>query len=110
MGEYSCLGPGVDCYNVAEVIIGDNTTISQRCYLCTADHDIRKANLPLISKKIVIKDQVWIAAEAFIGPGVTVGQGSVVAARCSIVKDVEPWVVMAGNPGAVIKKRTLTAD
>ena len=56
---------------------------------------------------IVICDSVWVAAEAFIGPGVTVGQGAVVAARTCVVKDVEPWTVVGGNPAKVIKKRII---
>ena len=107
MGDYSCLADGVDCYNVAPIKIGNNTTVSQRTYLCSASHDITKSNLPLTFSPIEICDSVWIAAEAFIGPGVTVGQGAVVAARACVVKDVEPWTVVGGNPAKVIKKREI---
>ena len=107
MGEHSCLADEVDCYNVAPVKIGDNTTISQKSYLCTASHDITKINIPLITAPIVIEDQAWVAADAFIGMGVTVGQGAVVGARASVYKDVEPWTVVGGNPAKIIKKRVI---
>ena len=107
MGEYSCLADGVDCYNVAPVRIGRHTTVSQRTYLCTASHDIRRGNLPLTTAPIVIGEGVWVAAEAFVGPGVTVGEGAVVAARACVVKDVEPWTVVGGNPAKFLKKRTI---
>ena len=107
MGDYSCLADGVDCYNVAPIKIGNNTTVSQRTYLCSASHDITKSNLPLTFSPIEICDSVWVAAEAFIGPGVTVGQGAVVAARACVVKDVEPWTVVGGNPAKFIKKREI---
>ena len=107
MGEHSCLADEVDCYNVAPVKIGDNTTVSQKSYLCTASHDITKVNIPLITAPIVIEDQAWIAADAFIGMGVTVGQGAVVGARASVYKDVEAWTVVGGNPAKFIKRRVI---
>jgi putative colanic acid biosynthesis acetyltransferase WcaF len=48
---------------------------------------------------------VWIAAEAFVGPGVSVGDNSVVGARAVVVKDVPPNVVFAGNPAKKISNR-----
>lgn len=107
MAEYSCLAPEVDCYNAALVKIGKHTTVSQKSYLCTATHDIEKSNNPLVTKPIIIEDQAWIAADVFIGPGVTIGQGAVVAARSTVVKDVEPWTVIGGNPAKFIKKREI---
>lgn len=105
MSEYSCLGPEVDCYNVDMIFIGSNTTISQKAYLCTSSHDITKRNLPLITSPIYIEDEVWIAADAFVGMGVRIGKGAVVGARSSVVKDVKEWTVVAGNPARIIKNR-----
>jgi putative colanic acid biosynthesis acetyltransferase WcaF len=107
MAEYSCLAPEVDCYNVDWVIIGANSTVSQKSYLCTASHDIYKSDMPLITAPIVIEDQVWVAADAYIAPGVTIHQGSVIAARAVVVKDVEPWTIIGGNPAKFIKKREI---
>ena len=107
MGEHTCLADEVDCYNVDKVIIGDNTTISQKSYLCTASHDITKPDIPLITAPILIEDQVWIGADAFIGMGVTIYQGTVVGARASVYKDVEAWSVVGGNPAKFIKKRVI---
>jgi putative colanic acid biosynthesis acetyltransferase WcaF len=107
MDEYSCIGPEVDCYNVDKINIGAHTIVSQKTYLCTASHDINKSNYPLTTSPIIIEDQVWIAADAFIGPGVTIGQGAVVGARTSVFKDVEPWTVVGGNPAKFIKKRVI---
>lgn len=107
MGNHSCLADEVDCYNVDTVRIGDNTTVSQKSYLCTASHDITKPDLPLITAPITIEDQVWVGADAFIGMGVTVHQGTVVGARASVYKDVEAWTVVGGNPAKVIKKRAI---
>jgi len=105
MGEYSCLGPKVDCYNQGKITIGANTTISQKAYLCASSHDITDSKHRLILKPIIIEDQVWVAADAFIGPGVTISQGAVVGARSAVFKNVEPWTVVGGNPAKFIKIR-----
>lgn len=107
MDNYACLAPDVDCYNVDWVKIGAHSTVSQKTYLCTASHDIYKSDMALITAPIVIEDQAWIAADAYVGPGVTIGQGAVVAARAVVVKDVEPWTIVAGNPAKFIKDRTI---
>ena len=78
MDEYSCLASGVDSLN------------------------------PLVTAPIIVKDQAWIATDAFVGMGVTVGQGAVIGARACVFKDVEPWTVVGGNPAKFIKKRVIS--
>lgn len=107
MGEYSCLASDVDCYNVAPIKIGNNVTVSQGAYLCTASHDITDPLNHLVTKQIVIENQTWIGAKAFVGMGVTIGEGAVVGATASVYKDVEPWTVVGGNPAKFIKKREI---
>jgi len=108
IGDYSSLGPNVDCYNQGKITIGSNTTISQKTYLCASSHDITDSKHALILQPIVIEDQVWVAADAFIGPGVTIGEGAVIGARAAVFKDVLPWTVVGGNPAKFIKKREIT--
>ncbi|WP_236714392.1 putative colanic acid biosynthesis acetyltransferase [Paludibacter jiangxiensis] len=108
MGEYSTLGPHVDCYNQGKISIGNNTVISQKAYLCASGHNINQPTFPLILQPIKIEDQVWVAADAFIGPGVTIEEGAVVGARAAVFKDIEAWNVVGGNPAKFIKKRELT--
>ncbi len=107
MEEYSCLAPEVDCYNAAKVKIGAHATVSQKSYLCAASHDITNRLNPLITAPIIIEDQAWIGAAAYIGLGVTIGQGGIVGATASVFKDVEPWSVVGGNPAKFIKKREI---
>ncbi len=106
IGEYSCLGPDVKLH-LDKTIIGSKVTISQGSYLCSASHDIAYINKPFISQPIIIKDFAWVGAEAFIGMGVTIGEGAVVGARACVFKDVEPWTVVGGNPAKFIKKREI---
>ena len=107
MKEHAVIGPGVDCYNAVPIILGNYAVVSQRTYLCTASHDITLNSHPQIERPIIIEDRAWVAAEAFVGPGVTVGEGAVVGARACVFKDVEPWCVVGGNPAKFIKKRVI---
>ena len=107
MDDYACLASDVDCYNVAPVYVGKFATVSQGAYLCTASHDITSKNHELITAPISIDEQSWVGAEAFIGMGITIGEGAVVGARAAVFKDVEPWIVVGGNPAKFIKNRML---
>ncbi|MCM1218500.1 MAG: putative colanic acid biosynthesis acetyltransferase [Lachnospiraceae bacterium] len=110
MDEYACLAEGVDCYNAAPVHIGRNATVSQRAFLCTAGHDISDPHHAQTDAPIDIQERAWVCAEAFVGQGVIVGEGAVCAARSVIVRNVEPWTVVGGNPAKFIKKRVIVGE
>ena len=106
LGENSSLGPNVDCYNQGSISIGSNTIISQKTYLCASTHQYSKKNFPLILKPIKIGNGVWVAADAFIGPAVVIGNNAVIAARSVIIKDVDENTIVGGNPAKFIKSRS----
>jgi putative colanic acid biosynthesis acetyltransferase WcaF len=108
MGEFSALGDNVDCYSMDRILIGSKVAISQRTFLCSGSHDITSLRRPLITAPIVIHDHAWVAAECFVHPGVTIGEGAVVGARSVVLKDLPPWTVNAGNPCRSIKSRQTT--
>lgn len=107
MDENTCLSEYVDCYDVDIIHICSNVTVSKRSFLCTASHDIYSKGHELITAPIIIESQAWIAADAFIGKGVTVGEGCVVAARACVVKDTKAWTVVGGNPAKEIGVRVI---
>lgn len=107
IGDWSSIGEHAFIYNLGKIKIGSKTTISQRAHLCAGTHDYASTDLPLLKPPITIADQAWICADAFIGPGVNMGEGAIAAARAVVVKDVEPWAVVAGNPAKWIKKRII---
>jgi putative colanic acid biosynthesis acetyltransferase WcaF len=106
MGANATFGPQVDCYNQGKISIGANTIISQKTHLCASSHDYTKKDFPLMVKPITIKNGVWVAAEAFVGPGVTIGDNAVIAARAVVVKDVDENNIVGGNPAKIIKSRS----
>ncbi len=107
IGDWSTVGWGVDVYSLGKISIGANVLISHRAHLCAGSHDIRKPNLPLLTPPISIGDGSWVCSESFVGPGVSVGKGSVVGARAVVVKDVPDGAVVAGNPAKIIKRKPL---
>lgn len=107
IGKNSCIGPNTQIYNRAKVVIGDNAVVSQGSYLCTASHDITDPRHSVVMRPITVGDRAWVAADAFVGMGVTIGEGAVVGARAAVFKDVEPWTVVGGNPAKFIKKRVM---
>lgn len=110
IGDYACLAPHVDCYNVARVTLGDYCTVSQYSYLCAATHDYADLSMPLVPKPIRLGSRVWIASDVFVGPGVTVSEGAVVGARSSVFRDVPAWTVVAGSPARPLKRRVLKGE
>ena len=109
MGAHSCLSHQVDCYCVDKIELGTHATVSQYSFLCTATHDYTRPGMPLMTAPIHIGAHAWVTADVFVGPGVTIGEGAVVGARSTVLRDVEPWKVVAGNPPRVVGQRETNA-
>ena len=107
MGSLVAVSENVVVYNIDEITIGESATISRDVFLCGASHDITSPIMELVHAPITIGPQAWIGARAIVLPGVTVGEGAVVAAGAVVTKDVPPWTVVAGNPAREVKKRVL---
>jgi putative colanic acid biosynthesis acetyltransferase WcaF len=101
------IADNVTVYNQAKIYIGEKADISQGTSLITGSHDYTKENFPLFAKPIRINDNVWICAECFIHPGVTIGEGAVIGARSVVTHDMPAWMVCAGVPCKPIKKRRI---
>jgi putative colanic acid biosynthesis acetyltransferase WcaF len=107
--RYCTLGRGVEVYNYAHITLGEQATVSQETFLCSASHDYEDPSMPLVYHPIHIGPQSWVAAGCFIGPGITIGEGAVVGAYSVVTKDVPPWTIVAGNPARVLRARKLKA-
>lgn len=101
------IGPGANIYNQGTISIGADTVISQGAYLCASSHDIRDPNFQLILRPVSIGANCWVAADAFVGPGVTMHDRAILAARGALFTNAEPDGVYRGNPATLIKLRDL---
>jgi putative colanic acid biosynthesis acetyltransferase WcaF len=105
IGDDSAIGEWALIYNLGKIRIGDRTTVSQRVHLCAGTHDYNEIPMPLLKPSIEIGDEVWVCADAFIGPSVTVADRAIVAAASVVVKNVSRGNVVGGNPAKYIKER-----
>lgn len=105
LGDEAGIASGAILYSQGQITIGKRTVISQGAHLVAGTHDYTKAGFPLITKPIIINDHVWIAAEAFIHPGITILEGCVIGARSVVTKDMPAWMVCAGHPCQPVKAR-----
>ncbi len=101
------IGRNVEIYNYGKVHISNMTVVSQYSYLCTGSHDYTHPHMPLTWAPIKIGSECWIAADVFISPGISIGNGAVIGARSVVTKDMPEWMVCAGNPCKPIKARVV---
>ena len=98
--DYNCT-----MLDVAEIRIGHNCLIGPDVGIYTAGHRLQPEGRVLdgYGMPITIGDDVWIGGHATILPGVTIGDGAVVAAGAVVTKDVLPRTLVGGNPARVMK-------
>jgi putative colanic acid biosynthesis acetyltransferase WcaF len=92
------IGDHAVLYSLGMITIGERSFVSQHGYLCAGTHDHTKRDYPLLRLPITIGAECWVAADAFVGPGVTIGDRTVLGARASAFSDLPPDVIAVGNP------------
>jgi len=107
IGDYSWIGDDVVLYSLSSIDIGDHVVVSQRSYVCAADHDPALRDFPIRERPVRIESGAWIATDVFVGPGVTVGTGAVVGARSSVFKSIPAATVCHGNPCRPVRMRSM---
>ena len=105
--DTSFIGNGTWVYSLDRICIGSKTCIGDKVMLLAGTHDPTTRNFKFITKPISIGSCVWIATGAIVLPGVTIGDGAVVAAGAVVTKDVAPLTIVGGNPARFIKKREM---
>jgi putative colanic acid biosynthesis acetyltransferase WcaF len=109
LGDNVLIGPGAIVYNQGRIAIGSDSVISQRAHLCASSHRIGDRHFQLVLKPIAISANCWVAAEAFVGPGVTMAEGAVLGARAALFDDAEGFTVYRGNPAIAVAQRRFEA-
>lgn len=111
MGEEAVIGPRTTIYSMDRIVLGRRVVVSQGAHLCAGSHDIHSPGFALKTRPIALGDHAWICAEAFVGPGVNVGEGAVLGARGVAFEALAPWAVYAGNPAQFRStRRNFTLD
>jgi putative colanic acid biosynthesis acetyltransferase WcaF len=105
VGDDSAVGDRAILYCLGPVRIGARVTISQGAHLCAGTHDYQTPAMALKRLPITIGDDAWIAAEAFVGPGVVVGEGAILGARSVAMRDLAPWGIYSGHPAVRVRDR-----
>ena len=87
------------------ITIGDNVSISEGIAVFTLEHDPNSPTFETRGAPVRIHDYVFVGARVIILPGVTVGEGSVLAAGAVVTRDVAPFTIVAGSPARPIGER-----
>jgi len=98
VGCRACLGDSANLYCLGEIFISDGAIVAQEAYLCTASHDFREPAYPLTTSPIIVEEDAFIGARAFVLPGVTIGRSAIVGACSVVTRSVLPLQTVAGNP------------
>lgn len=105
IGDHVWIGEEVFMLNFEQLTIGNNVCISQRVLLCGGNHNYKDPAMPYRNGPITLKDGSWIGAACFVGPNVTVGTDTVVAAGSIVTKSIYDNGIYGGNPLNFIKHR-----
>lgn len=103
--DRAMIGPRVELYNLDRITLRYGANLSQNCHLCAGTHDYNRWDMPLVTGSIEIGRNVWLAADVFVGPGVTIGELCVVGARSVVMKDLPARHICVGAPCRAIKER-----
>jgi serine acetyltransferase len=99
------IGPRCSLDARGAISIGSNVNISGGATFQTGTHSVDSPTFEAAFLPIVVEDRAWIAQNAFVLPGVTIGEGAVVAASCVVTKDVAPYTVVGGAPARRLRDR-----
>lgn len=107
IGDNVWIGEGCTILNLMPVEIRSNAALAHEVYVSTGNHDIRKSNFPYANAPVIIDSSSWIGTRAFIGAGVHVKRGAVVAAGAVVTKDVDEWTIVGGVPASKLGMRVI---
>jgi acetyltransferase-like isoleucine patch superfamily enzyme len=109
VGAFTFIGQGTEIEISHLVTIGRGGLIAPGVYITDHNHDTRPGPpmylRPCIAAPVRIGDDVWIGTNAVILPGVTIGDGAVIAAGAVVTRDVPPGTIVAGVPARVLRSR-----
>ncbi|UFH57410.1 WcaF family extracellular polysaccharide biosynthesis acetyltransferase [Spirosoma sp. KNUC1025] len=109
IGNYVWIGEQVWIDNLSQVIIGDNSCLSQGAMILTGNHNYSLSTFDLTTQPITLADGVWIGARSVVCAGVRCESHAVLAVNSVATRSLEAYGVYQGNPAVLVRKRTIKA-
>lgn len=106
VGAYTVIGHKAVLDARGGLKIGSNVNLSSEVMIWTAQHDYQDPDFGTDFKPVVVGKYAWLGPRCIILPGVTIGEGAVIAAGAVVTKNVEPYAVMGGVPARKITNRS----
>lgn len=104
IGRRVFINSGCKFQDQGGIVIGDDVLVGHNCVIATLNHvDDPENRADMLPKPVRIADKVWIGANVTILPGVTVGEGAILAAGAVVTKDVAPRTVVGGVPARILR-------
>ena len=114
LGDHVWIGENFYAKAEGGLTIHSGTIISRNVEIWTSNHYYDAEDLQsipydrrMVTKPVVIGENVWIGTHVIILPGVTIGEGAVIGAGAVVTKDIPPYAVAGGNPAKVLKYRNI---
>jgi len=105
IGDHTWIGDDCVLYSLGQITIGSNVAVAHKVYFNTGGHDYTKKTFDIFAKPIIIEDECWITNDVFIGPGITIGKGTIIGARSTVLRSMPPGKVCFGSPAQPVKDR-----
>lgn len=99
------LGPKILLDGRKGLSIGKNVTIAYEAIIWTLNHDYNDIHFCGKGAPVKIEDYAWICSRSIILPGITIGEGAVVASGAVVTKNVPPYTIVGGIPARIIGER-----
>lgn len=105
VGEHCIIGDSCFLDGREGITFADNVNVGSHVSIYTRQHDVDSPDFAEVGAAVRVCRYSWVASHAVILPGVTVGEGAVVAAGAVVTRDVPPYTLVGGNPARVIRAR-----
>ena len=101
--DRACAGDRTNLYAHAPITLKAGCIVAQEAYLCTGWHDLATPAKTLLARPILIGEDAFVGARAFVLPGITIGAQAIVGAGAVVTRDVPPGITVVGNPARPVK-------
>lgn len=105
IGSRSVIGHSCFLDGRRGLTIGEDVNFSSGVWIWTLQHDLRSPTFDTVGGQTIVQDRAWLCSRCTLLPGVTIGEGAVVAAGAVVTKDVAPYTVVAGIPAKPVGER-----